>query len=111
MNFSGTEIINIILELFGLVAIVAAGIRGILYLLTPYRETKQKIEEHEKRLDEHDKYLKNDKEKLESLTKLSRDSLKLQLAVVNHTIDGNGIEKMKRVREDIQNEIFDAKEI
>lgn len=111
MNYSGAEIANMILEIFGLVAIVAAGVKGILYLMTPYRETRQKIEEHEKRLGEHDQYLKSDKEKLESLTKLSKDSLKLQLALINHTIDGNGIEKMKQVREDIQNEIFDAKEI
>lgn len=111
MNYSGAEIANMILEIFGLVAIVAAGVKGILYLMTPYRETRQKIEEHEQRLDEHEQYLKNDKEKLESLAKLSKDSLKLQLALINHTIDGNGIEKMKQVREDIQNEIFDAKEI
>lgn len=111
MDFSGTGIINGLLELFGLVAVAATGIRGIMYLLTPYRETKKKIDEHEKRLDEHDQYLKNDKEKLDSLTKLSRDSLKLQLAVVNHAIDGNGIENMKKVREDIHNEIFDSKEI
>lgn len=111
MNYSGTEIISVILELFGLVAIVAAGVKGIIYLLTPYRQTKQKIEEHEKRLDEHEQYLKNDKEKLEALTQLSKDSLRLQLAMVNHAIDGNGIETMKRVREEIQNEIFDMKEL
>ena len=111
MNYSGAEIANMILEIFGLVAIVAAGVKGILYLMTPYRETRQKIEEHGQRLDEHEQYLKNDKEKLESLAKLSKDSLKLQLALINHTIDGNGIEKMKQVRDDIQNEIFDAKEI
>lgn len=111
MDYSGTEIISVILELFGLVAIVAAGVKGIIYLLTPYRQTKQKIEEHEKRLDEHEQFLKNDKEKLDSLTRLSKDSLRLQIALVNHAIDGNGIETMKKVREDIQNEIFEAKEI
>lgn len=111
MSYNLSEMVSTALEIFGLVAIVAAGVKGILYLMTPYRETRQKIEEHEKRLDEHDQYLKSDKEKLESLTKLSKDSLKLQLALINHTIDGNGIEKMKQVREDIQNEIFDAKEI
>lgn len=111
MEYSGTEIISVILELFGLVAIVAAGVKGIIYLLTPYRQTKQKIEEHEQRLNEHEQFLKNDKEKLDSLTRLSKDSLRLQIALVNHAIDGNGIETMKKVREDIQNEIFEAKEI
>ena len=41
MEYSGTEIISVILELFGLVAIVAAGVKGIIYLLTPYRQTRQ----------------------------------------------------------------------
>ena len=40
MNYSGTEIISVILELFGLVAIVAAGVKGIIYLLRTVPEER-----------------------------------------------------------------------
>jgi disulfide oxidoreductase YuzD len=111
MIITGSEPLDTFLKFCGIIGIIATAAKGIVYFLTPYRETKKKIDEHEKRLNDHDTYLKNDKEKLESLTKLSKDSLRLQLAVVNHAIDGNGIERLRQVREDIQDELFETKEI
>lgn len=109
MEFTTGNPVQLILEFFGALALIASGIKAILYFLAPYRETKQKIEEHEQRLNEHDKYFKNDKERLDVLADLTKESLKLQLSMADHAIDGNGIDGMKKVRKEIQDKIFDVK--
>lgn len=107
MTYFSSNPIQALLEFLGALTVLASGVKAIAYFLSPYKDTKKKIDEHEKRLNEHDRYFKNDKEQLELLTAITKESLKLQLSMANHTIDGNGIEKMKEVRQEIQNKIFD----
>lgn len=106
MNYSASEIVQMILEAFGVIAIVAAGIKAVAYLASPYSKTKKKLEEHEKMIEAHKEFLENDKRKLDDLTVLVSDSLKLQLSLVNHAIDGNGIETMKEIRKEIHDKLL-----
>ena len=35
-----------------------------------------------------------------------KDCMKLELSMINHTIDGNGIDKMKELREEMTSKFF-----
>ena len=98
--------IDNILKVLGMFTIFAAGIKAIIYLLSPVTGTKKKLDEHEKKLKDHEEYLKNDKDNIDKLTDLMKDIMRLQLSLLNHAIDGNGIEKMKELRDDIQKKII-----
>ena len=66
------------------------------WALTPIR----KLDEHEKRI--------ASLEKSEQARKATdRYTTKALNAIVNHMIDGNGIDKLREVRDEYQNEIID----
>jgi uncharacterized membrane protein (DUF106 family) len=98
--------IDNLLKALGVFTVMAAGIKAIIYLLTPVTSTKKKLDEHEQKLKDHEEYLENDKESIENLTEMSKDIMRLQLSLLNHAIDGNGIEKIKELRDDIQQKII-----
>lgn len=61
----------------------------------PAAQVKRDVEE----LKEHDR---KDYEAIRRLTEMNRAQCGLLLSMINHMIDGNGIEKMKETRDDIQ---------
>lgn len=77
-------------------AIVLAGNVGAVLFkwVRPAVTIKQDVEV----LKEHDR---NDYEALQHLNKMNRAQCNLLLCMINHMIDGNGIEDMKRTRKNI----------
>ncbi|NCE98410.1 hypothetical protein D1151_04715 [Emergencia sp. 1XD21-10] len=98
--------ISTILALFGALAVVAGGVKVIMQLCSPFRRLIERITECEKRLDAHDTFLGNDKQEITDIKELTRENMRVNLALLNHFIDGNGVEKMKELREEIQDRIF-----
>ena len=106
------QYVTIFFTALGAIAAVAAGVKGIVYLLSPYSSFKGTLNEVLKRLDKHDQFLDNDKHKLEKLEKgidtvedMIHDCLKLNIVMLDHQIDGNGIESMKRLRSEIRDKL------
>lgn len=97
--------IQIALEILGALTVFAAGIKAIMYLISPIRTVKKQIDEHETKIVKANKHLSQDKEAIEELRELVKDSIKLSLALVNHEIDGNDIEHMKQLRKEIQEKL------
>lgn len=100
-----TQLAVDVLAILGVIAAVAAGVRGLVYLSTPYRAIRDRMEEHDQTLKEYEEYFKRDKEAIDKLTELTRDSLKIQLSILNHTIDGNGIVAMQKIRDELQEKL------
>lgn len=77
-------------------AIVLAGNVGAVLFkwVRPAVKIKQEVDI----LKEHDR---NDYEALRHLNKMNRAQCNLLLCMINHMIDGNGIEEMKRTRKQI----------
>lgn len=98
VQYDVNEILRVLLEVFGVIAIIATGIKGLLYLVDPVSSTRKKVEEH-------DKFLADDKAAIENLTELTKDILKIQLSMLNHAIDGNGVDNMKMLREELQDKL------
>ncbi len=59
-----------------------------------------------KKLDNHERRISALEETAEESKKTDRYVTKALNAIVNHMIDGNGIDKLKEVRDDFQNEII-----
>lgn len=100
-----TQFGNDLLVIFGICAAVAAGIKGIAYILGPYKQIKEQLDEHSTVLAEHSDYLSSDKDAIKEIQELTKDSLKIQLSILNHMIDGNGVESMKKLRNEIQDKL------
>ena len=62
----------------------------------PNRDLKAKVERHDELLD-------NDNKRMKKIEESNQMILKSLIAIINHEITGNGIEKMKEAREDLQN--------
>lgn len=54
------------------------------------------------RLDKHDQLLNNDDNRLKALEKSSTITMKALLALLQHGIDGNDIEGMKKVKRELE---------
>lgn len=62
----------------------------------PNHDLKAKVERHDELLD-------NDNKRMKKIEESNQMILKSLIAIINHEITGNGIEKMKEAREDLQN--------
>ncbi len=91
-----------LLAFFGALSVIAGGVKVVLQLFTPFKEIRAELSEHKIRLDKHDEFLHNDKGAIAELQAMSRDNALVNLAMLNHWIDGNGTDEMKKLREDIQ---------
>ena len=63
--------------------------------LAPAKTIKEAVNEHEKRLDNVD-------DRLDKQDADSQMILKCMFVLINHDIDGNGIDKLKSTREELQ---------
>ena len=96
-----------ILAFFGALAVIAGGVKVIAQMFSPFKELRGRVGVCEKRLDEHDAYLKNDKDAITDIKDLSRENLRVNIALLNHFIDGNGIDKMKIIREELEGNLLE----
>lgn len=97
------------MEIWGYVAgilggIVLLGNVGVVIgrWIKPALDVKKVQEEQSARLEELEKHEKNDLEKLEHLQQMSKLQCKSMICLLNHMIDGNGVEQMKSTRDDMQ---------
>ena len=96
-----------ILALFGALAAIAGGVKAIAQMFSPFKELRGRVGVCENRLDEHDTYLKSDKDAIADIKNLSRENLRVNIALLNHFIDGNGIDKMKSLREELEDNLLE----
>ena len=95
-----------ILAFFGALAVIAGGVKVIAQMFSPFKELRARVGVCEARLDKHDTYFKNDKDAIADIKNLSRENLRVNIALLNHFIDGNGIDKMKMLREELEDNLF-----
>ena len=61
----------------------------------PSEDLKQKVESHEEKLNK-------DKQRLDDIEQSNKLILNSMLVIINHEITGNGIENMKKARDELQ---------
>lgn len=76
-----------------------AGIWGIWKIIKELRKPKDDLKAA---VTKHDQLLTNDNKRLEAVEESNQMMLKSMLVIINHEITGNGIEKMKETRDELQ---------
>lgn len=86
--------------LAGIVLITNAAV-ALYKWVAPAIKAKKTMEEHEERLKKIEEHEKQDLETLKEIKVYQRSQTKAVLSIVNHMLDGNGVEKLKESREDL----------
>lgn len=66
------------------------------------KEIKKPNDDLKNTVAQHDKLLDNDNKRLKEIENSNRMILQCLLVIINHDITGNGIEKMKTARDELQ---------
>ena len=66
------------------------------------KEIKKPNDDLKNTVARHDKLLDNDDKRLKEIENSNRMILQCLLVIINHDITGNGIEKMKTARDELQ---------
>lgn len=95
-----------ILAFFGALTVIAGGTKVIMQMLSPFKKLSERIDACENRLSQHDVFLDNDQKAIKEIREMAKENLRVNMALLNHFIDGNGVDKMKALREEIQDRMF-----
>ena len=85
-------------QIMGLCALVAS-LWGLWKIV---KEWKKPSDDLKSTVDKHDALLDNDNKRLKEIEDSNRMILQCLLVLINHNITGNGIEKMKDIREELE---------
>lgn len=94
------ETLQVLLSVCGGISIIG----GALSIIHKWIYPAIKIE---KRVTQLEEYNKKDYLRLQSLEKMQKEQSKCLAAMLNHQITGNGIETMKKIRDDLLESIID----
>lgn len=85
-------------QILGFCALITA-LWGIWKIV---KELKKPSDDLKKTVEKHDELLDNDNKRLKVIEDSNRMILQCLLVIINHDITGNGIEKMKTARDELQ---------
>lgn len=84
-----------ILGFCGFVAAIWGVVKIVKEIKKPSDDLKAKVEHHEE-------LLNNDNERLKEIEQSNKMILNCMFVMINHDLTGNGIDKMKEARDDLQ---------
>lgn len=76
-----------------------AGLWGLWKIV---KEARKPNDDLKARVEQHDRLLDKDNKRLEEIEESNQMILKSLLVIINHEITGNGVEKMKTVRDSLE---------
>ena len=105
------DIIGIFLGACGVITATAGAIAVIYNIINkakaPNRMQNERLDKHEEWLKKHDALLDNDNRRLKTLEEGNKIIQKALLALLQHGIDGNDIEGMRKVKDELQEFLID----
>jgi hypothetical protein len=91
----------LIIEILGAIVTFFAAYAAVhKWIIQPYKNRNDKIDENERRIDELEKV----NAEIVAMQKLQ---LKSQLAAIDHELTGNGVDNLKNIKKEIQNFLVD----
>lgn len=94
------EFVQTLLSVCGAISIVGGAGAIILKVIAPAFKLSKRVEKLEM-------YNDKDYKRLQSLEEMQKQQSKCLAAMLNHTITGNGIENMKKIRDELLENIID----
>lgn len=93
---------ELILAIAGGIVVIYNAIKALMNAANPITSIKKKVEKH-------DELLNNDNERLNSIENSNKMLCKSMLALLEHEITGNGIDKLKTTKSELQNFLIEKK--
>ena len=94
--------IQIALSIFGGVSVIAGGISSIIKLFSPIRKLKERVDKNEEFLERDWNRFKEVERQNQQNECANKEICKALLVLLNHEITGNGIEKLKEQRDELE---------
>lgn len=94
------EFMQTLLSVCGAISIVGGAGAIIMRVIAPAFKLSKRVERLET-------YNEKDYKRLQSLEEMQKQQSKCLAAMLNHTITGNGIENMKKIRDELLENIID----
>lgn len=95
----------------GGLALLVGGAKNIEYIISPFKSIKKRVTEVENKENAHEKDAEKKFRKIEEIQKKQEETnqiiLKALFSLVNHEIDGNGIDRLKKVRDELSTNIIE----
>lgn len=66
------------------------------------KEVKKPSDDLKEKVIQHDQFFANDKKRIDNIEESNKILCKSMLVLINHEITGNGIDKMKQARDELQ---------
>ena len=89
------DVIKWVIALAGGIVTLLAAINAIGRIFTPYREIKKSVETH-------DRLLKKDNDRITNGEESSKHQCRALLALIDHELTGNGVERLRDAKDDLQ---------
>lgn len=86
-------------------AVAVAGswaLKIIQGIRAPEQNQNKRLSDVEAELEKHRTFLANDKARLEAIEEGNRVSMRAQLALLSHSLDGNDVEALKESKKELQ---------
>ena len=91
---------ELILGVAGGIVVIVNALKAISKFISPVTDIKKKVEKHDELLD-------NDHKRLTSIEQTNKMICKSLVALLDHEITGNGIEKLKTTKTEMQNYLIE----
>ena len=94
--------VSVALSIFGGVSVIAGGISAILKLFSPVRKLRERVDKNEEFLERDWNRFKEVERQNQQNEVANKEICKALLVLLNHEITGNGIEKLKKQRDELE---------
>lgn len=90
----------VLAEILAAIVLISSAIKAVREMTKPQEELKKEVKRHAE-------YLDRDNKRIAEQEEMTRLTLRGVNALLNHEITGNGIENLKKVRDDITEHLID----
>lgn len=102
-----TTTVNTILAFFGALVCISGGVSVIIKMLSPFRKLKKQVEEHEDKLKDDFNKFKEMNDAIAEVEYSNKVILQSLVVIMNHEATGNGIEKLKKQKDKLEQYLID----
>lgn len=101
--------ISVALSIFGGASVIAGGVSAIIKLLSPIRKLRERVDKNEEFLEKDWNRFKEVEKQNQKNEDANKEICKALLVLLNHEITGNGIEKLKKQRDELEQFLIEKK--
>lgn len=102
-----TITIETILAIFGGLICISGGVSVVVKLFNPFKKLKAQVQEHEDKLSSDFQKFENLNADIEEIKESERVICRSLMLIINHDITGNGVDKLKQQRDNLEQHLID----